>query len=735
MEMKEIQEGASINYTDSINDSINLEDDIDIDILNYESNFSTSNTLNAINLKKQSNGDIENDGNFTKVEILGLDESDTSEQFSANNKNKQLLKKHIFAVCLTLGWIIFYLISLLGCPTSENKYKCDEPMNRFRMINRIYYLLASVFLFFSINILVLFKKIDKKYFYISLTIFVYLVYVYDTGDDNLYHGFFNRKFFYLFYLIYSIIFTFCFLLYKSLITRPIITLILISYLIYYSYFKILRPTINQSCDNWNKGFKNSTIIDDAYCKIDKPEVCHLKIFNGVFDFSKLFGLDCKYYKNDKEYFLLKEWTNKSESKIFGYPRTEKMKLFPDSTLYYLQNNIFKSIIDMHDKSIGDEIKNQTEVIIDFTNSTNDFYPQVNITLKKNETLIKERFIKFNSSNSLFKNVLYIYIDSLSKNHFKRKLPKVYEFFEENYLNSTSKFSSYQFLKYHALLYYTYPNVVPSSFGVKHDKPGGKYFIYNAKEAGYITGQAYDACSKDIFDLYEYYEQIYDFPTFDHEFFGLYCDPNYAEPNLRRQENYYLNMNYQPLIGAYSIKRRCLYGKDAAEYQIEYTKQFFDTYKDQAKIFRLSFIDAHEFSQEVIKYVDDPIYNMLNYLKIKGHLDDTLVILQSDHGTSIKGTYSIWEPRDYYNEIFLPCLFYMIPKNVTGFEDLDDSLKYNENIMTTPFDFYASLINVFERNSTVQNYGISLFSNYVDKTKRDCKTFDIEDKYCMCKARI
>lgn len=735
MEMKKIQARESINYPVSLNDSINLEEENDIDILNYEHNFTTSNTLNVLNKIKNTPGEIEISEKFTKVEILDSNKSETKDEMPLDYKNKNIIKKHIFSICITLGWIIFYLISLLGCPTSENKYKCDEPMNRFRMINRIYYLLASVFLFFCLIILALFKNIHKKYFYISLTIFLYLVYFHDTGDDNLNHGLFNRKFFYLFFIIYSIIFSCFYFIYKCVLIRPFITLILISYLIYYFIFKLLFPTIDKSCDYWYKGFKNSTILNDAHCYIEKPEVCHLQIFDGIFDFSKLLGLDCKYYRNEKEYYLLKEWTNKSNTKIFGYPRTEKMKIFPDSTLYYLQNNVFNNIIDMQDKSIRDEIKNQTEVIIDFTNSTNNFYPQVNITLKKNDTLIEERSKNFNPSNSLFKNILYIYIDSLSRNHFKRKLPKFYKFFEENYKNTTSKFSSYQFLKNHALLYFTYPNVIPSSFGVKHDYYGGKYFIYNAKQSGYITGQAYDACSKDIIDLYEIYEQIYDFPTFDHEFFGLYCDPNYAEPNLRRQENYYLNMNYQPLIGAYSIKRRCLYGKDAAEYQIEYTKQFFDTYKDQAKIFRLSFIDAHEFSQEVIKYLDDPIYNMLNYLKNKGHLEDTLIILQSDHGTSIKGTYSIWEPRDYYDEIFLPCLFYMLPKDVTNYEDIDDNLKFNENIMTTPFDFYASLINVFEKNSTFQNFGLSLFSNYIDKSKRDCKTFEIEDKYCMCRPGI
>ena len=57
-------------------------------------------------------------------------------------------------------------------------------------------------------------------------------------------------------------------------------------------------------------------------------------------------------------------------------------------------------------------------------------------------------------------------------------------------------------------------------------------------------------------------------------------------------------------------RRCLYGKDAYEYSLEYAEQFWEQYADKPKFFRLGFIDGHEGSLEVIKYLDEPLLNMI-----------------------------------------------------------------------------------------------------------------------------
>ena len=77
-------------------------------------------------------------------------------------------------------------------------------------------------------------------------------------------------------------------------------------------------------------------------------------------------------------------------------------------------------------------------------------------------------------------------------------------------------------------------------------------------------------------------------------------------------NYYNRDNPYPLLqGGFAAISRCLYGKDTFEYVLEYGKKFWETYKDNKKFLRLGFIDAHERTQEVVKYLDEP----LDYIEI------------------------------------------------------------------------------------------------------------------------
>ena len=46
-------------------------------------------------------------------------------------------------------------------------------------------------------------------------------------------------------------------------------------------------------------------------------------------------------------------------------------------------------------------------------------------------------------------------------------------------------------------------------------------------------------------------------------------------------------------GINSIYKRCLYGKIILEHEIEYTKQFFEKYKNNQKYFRLIIRDTHD----------------------------------------------------------------------------------------------------------------------------------------------
>ena len=68
-------------------------------------------------------------------------------------------------------------------------------------------------------------------------------------------------------------------------------------------------------------------------------------------------------------------------------------------------------------------KSQPEVEVIFEQKQG----KIRINIQRNETLIKERKNKINKSNQMYKNILIIFLDTLSRCHFMRRLPKTMKF--------------------------------------------------------------------------------------------------------------------------------------------------------------------------------------------------------------------------------------------------------------------------------------------------------------------
>ena len=52
--------------------------------------------------------------------------------------------------------------------------------------------------------------------------------------------------------------------------------------------------------------------------------------------------------------------------------------------------------------------------------------------------------------------------------------------------------------------------------------------------------------------------------------------------------------------------------EALEIVIEYNNQFLEKYKDSRKYFRMAFMDGHESTKEVAKYVDRYLYKFVDF---------------------------------------------------------------------------------------------------------------------------
>lgn len=418
-----------------------------------------------------------------------------------------------------------------------------------------------------------------------------------------------------------------------------------------------------------------------------------------------------------------------------------------------------------------------EVIIDLKKN------KININVFRNETLIEESNYQIKKEkekfNYMVKNIQIIYIDAFSRQHFFRKFPKTKKFIEQFYINgldydklsklnisdysfvyetmkksnlTKNKFRpieadnetdlvfdileeyrndvnfenneifTFQFFKYHSLGFFTQINTIPGFWGrwwISNEK--GKYYMKMFKEKGYITGFSQSSCDRHFFDQEN--DQFYnlDYVDHDHELSSLSCDPNYYNPEGA----------YSPKHGPMSFKRRCLFGKDVHDYQLEYLNKFWRVYSDMPKIFTSVFIDAHESSHHVVGYLDEKIYNHLNNMHNQGYLNDTLTIIIADHGNNMPTIYDILKSEDYNNERYLPSLFIIAPKEFS--KKYGKNLLYNEQTWITPWDIYQTFVDL-SGDENINNFEGSSILHKISNEFFNCRSNYIESDKCMCKIR-
>src|SRR4051812_48185615 len=105
------------------------------------------------------------------------------------------------------------------------------------------------------------------------------------------------------------------------------------------------------------------------------------------------------------------------------------------------------------KSVDEPAMGISEIVL---NQTNREHPSFLITVRKDENLAEER--NRINSNSLVKNVLMIFVDTLSRANSFRNLPKTMEWFDKFSEEKDENFESFQFFKYHAVAPLTIPNL-------------------------------------------------------------------------------------------------------------------------------------------------------------------------------------------------------------------------------------------------------------------------------------
>jgi hypothetical protein len=329
----------------------------------------------------------------------------------------------------TFFGLIIYCISLIGCKESQFRCLAKYPISYLKY--GLIIIMISAFFFFIQIYLYIKKIINFRQLAFTLISISFICFIYDTGSDFATHGSYNRIVLFFFIFIFYILYYIMVYLGKLLQKFPL-TIISIILLVGFLINHKINKSVENSCYNWLEGFNGTKINNSSgNCRIPSPNICYFEIFDGVFDFSKYFGETCENTANNNPNETLMNLEPKlRNAKILGFPRSENWIFFPDSTYGNIQKLAMKEMVVMEDPIISNKIKDKIEVSVNYKKEK----PEVKIDLKKDYQLIKRRkeIFKKHQNSVHFKNVLYVFIDSLSRVNFRRKLPKMWKWLEQKY---------------------------------------------------------------------------------------------------------------------------------------------------------------------------------------------------------------------------------------------------------------------------------------------------------------
>lgn len=627
-----------------------------------------------------------------------------------HRKSKELINIVLFILLkLIILYIAIYcyIAALEGCPFEDEGdcYRLFFKRAKFIIINGV----ISCVCFIFVYVHAYFKKDKYSLLFVISTIIIQSILIKsDLGNSWQKHGLYNAIVMTLAHVIILGSLIFIHLIYKIFkkLKKKYITVvvIIVTYLLYLIILKL-----KNSCKDWEKGFKNTKINDTINCRLSRPNVCFQNIINSLFEFKNL-KATCK----DDVSFQYNEI-------ITDIYKNSNYVVFPDTKTFNPQERLFYNVQDNILKSLK-LVNNTNELNIDkievLLNRTDKDNPKFIINVPFNQSAAQRAREKDHMVFPYIDNILIFFFDTISRVQFKAKMPKVYKWIEEFYENKTSPTESYQFFKYHATHANTYITMNELMLGIyPYFDNDPTYMLHSYyKESGFITGHSLNECSWNEFNYQKDYNKAI-WEDYDHEMYSLFCDPSYITPNS------------PPGIfnGIYSLFPRCLYKKNTFEYILEFGEKFIKTYKDYKKYLLLSFIDGHEFTNNVIKQNDEYLHGWLLKNQEQIFKSKTALIFISDHGQHLLPPLDIKGFSDLTIEKNLPNLHILLPRELAD-APAGKYLKDHENILIGNFDLNAMLkemSGVSVRNSLSNG----LFRNPI---QRFCSNLLIKDSNCFCR---
>ncbi|KAF7997895.1 hypothetical protein HCN44_009293 [Aphidius gifuensis] len=313
------------------------------------------------------------------------------------------------------------------------------------------------------------------------------------------------------------------------------------------------------------------------------------------------------------------------------------------------------------------------------------------------------------------NVLMFGFDSLSRNTFIRKLPKTYDYLKEN-LKS-------QILEGYNIIGDGTPQaLIPLLTGKtelelpdtrKRTGYTAKFvdvypFIWQKyKQKGYITGFA---------------EDVHHIGTFTYRLKGFKKQPtdHYMRPYYIAASPYFQNS-----------KKYCLGSQPRHMIMMNYIKNIFNVYRNKPKFMFGFHGELSHDSYNDIGVADDDLYNWIKELQAEGHLNNTILIMMSDHGQRFADIRNTLAGKQ---EERLPFFSFTFPhwfKQV--YPEAYANFVFNTRHLSTPFDIHKTLESILKLDPPSEGdtnlRDISLFNKI--PVSRTCADAFIEPHWCAC----
>ena len=622
-----------------------------------------------------------------------------------------------------------YMVSLQNCEGSI--YFCFLHNSDFLIKLVIYYLIATISSFTLIFLS--FHGYVTKLVIIPMIIFYAHCSMTYQGEDPANHGTINAIGLPVVFIGYFIIFELVYNISKCAYKKQFIRII-VFFLIVIITIVTLEILSRKACTDWDKGLGGVQIDNFSEeaeknngCYVDIPKRCWLPLLNGKIKFySILHQAKCE-GKANKKSEIVKYAPHLKDAKNIAYPLIKFKDVTKEIYTTDLEMWIIKRMYDLDKpESIPEEVKKYPPgAVIHFDEKGKG---NLEIILQKNETLVQEKLKIINETKVKFDNILFLYIDALSRVQFLSKMPYTRKIFEKYYSNEVDdKYTAFQFLKYLNFEMKTPLNTVPMFMGVPFSAnldniEEGTHINKWLNEHGYITAGTSDQCAKILYDISPEDNSHLHFTSFDHEIGEIFCDPNYNIPD--RFWNLFKGIN--------SMLSRCLYGKESYKHVMDFGQKFLDAYDDYPRKFlRLAFLWAHESSLEVIKLMDKDFSIFLQDFIDKYYDKNWAIFLVSDHGNGL--TY--YRSEDWRKEVAFGTLLLLLPK--THLNNIDkEQIRKNEQLVVTPYDIHNTLLDMIGYDKSIFNKRGNSTLNVVSAKFKKCEFFESEIKimrtqYCTC----